>query len=213
MKLPRLYPILDAALLEARQCTLEIAAAAILEAGAEILQIRRKGHWTRADVDEAARVALLCGRTGAMFVINDRADMARLLGAGLHVGQDDIPPAEARRLLGPASVLGYSTHNALQLQAADGEPADYLALGPVFPTQSKMNPDPVVGIAGLRAWRALTALPLVAIGGVTRSNALSVLDAGADSVAVIGDLLPAQCSAQTIRERFEDWRRTMGAHG
>jgi len=139
--------------------------------------------------------------------------MARLLGAGLHVGQDDIPPAEARRLLGPASVLGYSTHNALQLQAADGEPADYLALGPVFPTQSKMNPDPVVGIAGLRAWRALTALPLVAIGGVTRSNALSVLDAGADSVAVIGDLLPAQCSAQTIRERFEDWRRTMGAHG
>ena len=212
MILPYLYPILDTALLDARQCQLETAAAAMLDAGAKILQIRHKGHWTRVLFDQSTRVARLCEQSGATLIVNDRADIALLLGAGLHIGQDDLPPLEARRLLGAAPILGYSTHNAEQLAAAAGEPASYLALGPMFPTQSKINPDPVVGLDRLRAWRQLTALPLVAIGGITRLNARRVLDAGADSVAVIGDLVPADASAASIAERMKDWQRTIGPH-
>jgi thiamine-phosphate pyrophosphorylase len=213
LKLPHLYPILDTALLGARQCPLETAAGAILDAGAGILQIRHKGHWTRVLFEQAGKVARLCEQAGAIFIINDRADISLLLGAGLHLGQDDIPPQEARRLIGAAPILGYSTHNAGQLGAAEEEPASYLALGPIFPTQSKINPDPIVGVERLRTLRCLSAKPLVAIGGITRNNAPSVLEAGADSVAVIGDLLTADCSAVSIRERMQDWQRTIGPHG
>ena len=209
MKLPPLYPILDSALLESRDCSLEVAAAAILEAGSRIIQIRHKGHWPRSVFDQACQVKRLCEQAGATLIVNDRADIALLLGAGLHVGQDDIPPAAARRLIGAGAILGYSTHNAEQLDAAAGEPASYLALGPMFPTQSKLNPDPVVGVDRLRAWRRLASKPLVAIGGITRLNARSVLDAGACSVAIIGDLFPADCSAASIRERMRDWQRTI----
>jgi len=211
LKLPRLYPILDTSLLEVRQCPLETAADAMLEAGAQILQIRHKGHWTRTLFEQAGRIARLC-ESAAIFVINDRADIAMLLNAGLHLGQDDIPPQDARRLLGSSSILGYSTHNDSQLAAAGREPASYLALGPMFPTQSKINPDPVVGIERLQVWRRITDKPLVAIGGITRDNAPSVLESGADSVAVIGDLLPANGSAASIRERMREWQRTIGPH-
>ncbi len=204
---PRVYPILDSGLLEARGCPLEIAASAMLEGGAEILQIRHKGHWTRDLFELARRVAQLCEQARVPLVVNDRADIALLLDAGLHIGQDDMPPADARRLIGGAATLGYSTHNAAQLTLAAEEPVTYLALGPIFATQSKMNPDPVVGLGQLRAWRRLLRRPLVAIGGITRQNALSVLEAGADSVAVIGDLLPADCSSASIRARFEEWKR------
>jgi len=184
----------------------------MIDGGARILQIRGKGQWTRHRFDQASRVARLCSGRGVALIINDRADIALLLGAGLHVGQDDLPPGDARRLLGDGPLVGYSTHSADQLIAAAGEPVNYLALGPMFPTQSKLNPDPVVGLDRLRAWRRLTARPLVAIGGVTRGNARSTLEAGADSVAVIGDLLPANCSAGSIRERMQDWQRTIGRH-
>jgi thiamine-phosphate pyrophosphorylase len=213
LKLPRLYPILDTALLEARQCEIEIVAGAMLDAGARILQIRNKGHWTRILFEQASRVARLCEQAGATLIINDRADIALLLGAGLHLGQDDIPPRDARLLLGEGPPLGYSTHNAEQLVAASSEPASYLALGPMFPTQSKINPDPVVGISHLRDWRRLTTKPLVAIGGITRGNAPSVLEAGADSVAVIGDLITADGSVASIIQRMKDWQRTIGPHG
>ena len=212
MILPCLYPILDTALLDARQCLLETAAAAMLDVGARILQIRHKGHWTRILFDQATRVARLCEQSAAPLIVNDRADIALLLGAGLHIGQNDIPPLDARRLIGAAPILGYSTHNAEQLVAAAGQPASYLALGPMFPTQSKINPDPVVGVEHLRTWRHLTARPLVAIGGITRHNAQAVLEAGADSVAVIGDLVPADASAASIAERMKDWQRTIGPH-
>jgi thiamine-phosphate pyrophosphorylase len=129
----------------------------------------------------------------------------------LHVGQDDLPPQDARRLIGPEALLGYSTHNAEQLLAAALEPVSYLAIGPVFATQSKVNSGPVVGILRLREWRALTDKPLVAIGGITRENARSVLDAGADSLAAIGDLLPPDCAARSIRERFEHWMRAINS--
>jgi thiamine-phosphate pyrophosphorylase len=205
--LPRLYPILDSALLATRHCTLETAAAAMLEAGAKILQIRHKGPWTRDIFEQARLVKRLCEQAAVPLIVNDRADVALLLNAGLHIGQDDLPPQDARNLIGATACLGYSTHNAGQLTAGAQELVDYLAIGPLFATLSKPNPDPVVGVANLRAWRTLTAKPLVAIGGITRENAKSVIDAGADSIAVISDLLPSDCSATSIRERFYEWQR------
>lgn len=178
-----------------------------------MLQIRHKGHWPRALFEAAGRIRRLCEQSGTTLIINDRADIALILGAGLHVGQDDMPPADARRLIGPGVTLGYSTHNEEQLAAEAGEPASYLAIGPIFDTQSKLNPDPVVGVEALRTLRNLTEKPLVAIGGITRQNARSVLEAGADAVAVIGDLFPANCTATTIHERMADWQRTMDPHG
>ena len=209
MTLPRLYPILDTASLAARACPLETAARVLIEGGARILQLRHKGHWPRTLFEQAERIRNLCGEAGVQFMVNDRADMAVLLDAGLHVGQDDMAPQDARRVLGPGRPLGFSTHNDAQLRAAAAEPADYLALGPIFSTGSKQNPDPVVGVGQLRRWRPLAARPLVAIGGITRHNALSVLEAGADSLAVIGDLLPEPCMAETLRERIEEWRQLL----
>jgi thiamine-phosphate pyrophosphorylase len=209
LRLPRLYPILDTGLLEARGCRLETAAAAMVKAGAGVLQIRHKGHWPRGLFEEAERVAAICAQANVTLVVNDRADIALLLHAGLHVGQDDLPPANARGLIGNGVLLGFSTHNSEQLSAAAMEPVDYVAIGPIFPTQSKMNPDPIVGVARLAELRALTARPLVAIGGITRENCSLALDAGADSVAVISDLLPADCSSVAIHGRFREWRSRM----
>ena len=202
MILPRFYPILDSGLLERRGIAPLQAAREILDAGARILQFRHKGHLTGEAFEQMEKVARLCLDAGATYVVNDRADIARLLGAVLHVGQDDLPPAAARRVIGPELGLGFSTHNEAQLRAAAQEPVDYVALGPVFGTASKDNPDPVVGLEELRRLRPLALLPLVAIGGVTRANAVSVLEAGADSVAVIGDLYPESGS---IRGRALEW--------
>ncbi len=207
MKLPRIYPILDSGSLQARGISLETGAAAMLEGGAGILQIRHKAHWTRGFWASAQQVAGMCRESGAMLVVNDRADFALLLEAGLHVGQDDLPPRDARRLLGRDAIIGFSSHDARQLAAAGGEPVDYVAFGPIFATASKQNPDPVVGTAELERLRPLIEKPLVAIGGITLENAASVLAAGADSVAVIAGLLPPQASARSIRERMEEWRR------
>jgi thiamine-phosphate pyrophosphorylase len=207
MQLPRVYPILDTESLETRGIGLQTAAAAMLAGGAGILQFRHKTHWSR-DVFEAARgVARLCRDAGACFVVNDRADFAMLLEAGLHVGQDDLSPRDARMLLGPDALLGFSSHNADQILAAAGEPVDYVALGPMFPTVSKRNPGPVAGVEALRRCRALCSKSLVAIGGITRGNALEVLNAGADSVAVIADLLPRAATARSLRERMEEWQQ------
>jgi thiamine-phosphate pyrophosphorylase len=132
--------------------------------------------------------------------MNDRADLA--LGAGfdgVHVGQDDLTPAAARLVIGRELVLGVSTHNPQQLTDADNTSADYVAIGPVFTTSTKMNPDPVMGLEKLRAARELTSKPLVAIGGITRTNVGEVIRAGADSVAVIADLL---ASPQKSAEEF-----------
>jgi thiamine-phosphate pyrophosphorylase len=195
MKLPAFYPVLDTELLARRGTTAIAAAEAILEAGARILQFRHKGFFSRTVFEEASRVAELCRAANALFVMNDRADMAMLLNAALHLGQDDLAPADARRILAPGGIIGFSTHNEQQLRAGDCEPVDYLAIGPIFPTASKENPDPVVGLKGLRVLRPLTRKPLVAIGGITRETAPAVFEAGADSVAVIGDLYPDQAHA------------------
>jgi thiamine-phosphate pyrophosphorylase len=211
MRLPRLYPILDTETLVARGIRPETAAAAFLDGGAEILQVRHKGHWSRDVLEAARQVARLCREAGAPLVVNDRADFAMLLEAGLHVGQDDLSPRDARKLIGAEAILGFSSHNAQQLCAAAGEPVDYVALGPVFTTSSKRNPDPVVGVEEISRCRALLEKPLVAIGGITRENALEVLRAGADSVAVIAGLLSESPSAQSLRQRMEEWQQLVKA--
>lgn len=207
MKLPRMYPILDTESLDARGIALPAAAAAFLDGGAGILQLRHKQHWSRALFDRAREVARLCREAGATFIVNDRADFAMLLDSGLHLGQDDLTPRDARKLLGPDPPIGYSSHNLQQLCAAAGEPVDYVAFGPVFATASKRNPDPVVGVEQIARLRPLIEKPLVAIGGITLENAPDVLRAGADSLAVIGGLLPAAATPRALRERMEQWQQ------
>ena len=207
MKLPRWYPILDTGLLASRSCDLMIAAEGLLDGGAQIVQLRHKGHWTRSLFEDAQALADLCRERGALFVINDRADMASITRAALHVGQDDLAPSDARRVIGDSLALGYSTHNEMQLREAAQEPVDYVALGPIFGTTSKINPDPEVGVNELRRLRSLTIRPLVAIGGITRDRAADVLKAGADAVAVINDMCPSENTLNAWRQRAEEWMK------
>jgi thiamine-phosphate pyrophosphorylase len=211
MRLPRVYPILDTESLAAREIRVETAAGAFLEGGAVILQIRHKSHWTRAVFDSARAVSRLCREAGATLIVNDRADIALLLEAGVHVGQDDLAPRDVRTLIGPDPPLGFSSHNMRQLVAAGGEPVDYVAFGPVFPTASKQNPDPVVGVDEIRRCRPLLDKPLVAIGGVSLDNARAVLDAGADSLAIIAGLIPESPTPQSLRRRMEQWQQLLKA--
>lgn len=199
----RLYAIADTAFLERRRLAVVEYVKLLLAEGVRLVQLRHKGHYSRAVFAEAERIAAMCREAEAQLVIDDRGDIARALGAGLHVGQDDLPPRDARRVVGGA-MLGFSTHNAAQLAAGDGEPADYLAVGPVFATASKENPDPVLGVAEVARLRALTRKPLVAIGGITLENAGLVFAAGVDSVAVISDLVPEHGD---VRGRIREWVR------
>jgi thiamine-phosphate pyrophosphorylase len=199
LTLPRFYPIVDSEIAARFGIEPLAAASEILEGGAKILQFRHKGFFSRDVAATIGRIADLCHQAGALFVVNDRADIARVVGAGVHLGQDDLSPLSARTIVGPETVIGFSTHNESQLRAAADEAADYLALGPIFGTSSKENPDPVVGLESLRQLRPLTLRPLVAIGGITRDNADRVLAAGADSVAIIRDLFP------DVRARAREW--------
>ena len=208
--LPKFYPILDSVVAAARGYDPLEAAEQIISAGAGILQFRHKSFVTRETLATLERLAAMCREAGIPFVVNDRADLAVLVRAALHLGQDDLPPRAARRVTGADTVIGFSTHNEAQLRAAADEPVDYVALGPIFGTASKQNPDPVVGVAELRRLRPLTGRPLVAIGGITRENARGVVEAGADSVAVIGDLFPVADSSGGIRARIREWLDVLG---
>jgi thiamine-phosphate pyrophosphorylase len=199
MILPRFYPILDTSTLRRHNLQAVPAAEGLLEAGVRILQLRHKDHFDRATYEQTEQVAALCRKAGATFVINDRVDIAMLLDAAVHVGQDDIPPREARRIAGAKRLIGFSTHNETQLLAAATEPIDYVALGPIFGTASKLNPDPEVGLEELRRLKPLARTALVAIGGITRRSAPEVWAAGADSIAVVGDLYP------DVRRSAEEW--------
>ena len=207
MTLPRFYPILDVETFHRRGGDPVEAARAIIEGGALILQWRSKEALTRDHLARAERVARFCRDMSVQFVVKDRADLAMLVAAGLHIGQEDLPAPAARRLVGEDAILGLSTHNAEQLREAgsSGVRLDYLALGPLFRTTSKENPDPAIGCDQCREWRGLTTLPLVAIGGINRVNARDVLDAGADSVAVIWDLVPDPYSPLALCRRVEEW--------
>lgn len=191
--LPRLYPILDAGELERRRLEPLDVALAWLDAGVALFQLRAKRLVGGAYLELARKLAVLADAHNTTFIVNDRADIARLSGAaGVHLGQEDLSPNDVRPLVGRGAVVGLSTHNERQLTAALQEPVDYVAIGPVFPTTSKANPDPVVGLAGVeRAARLARArgVPLVAIGGIGFERAAEVLGAGASSVAVISGLL------------------------
>lgn len=205
--LPAFYPILDVAALNAQGIHPVAAASAILSGGARILQLRHKQHLSREMFDVAQQAAALCAQHGATFVMNDRADVARILSCGLHLGQDDLPCAEARAVMG-AGLLGFSTHTREQLESASLA-ADYLALGPIFATSSKANPGPVVGLSNLSEWRKLSTRPLVAIGGITLENARQVIDAGADAAAVIGGLYEGPLTLDLLKERTDAWLRQL----
>jgi thiamine-phosphate pyrophosphorylase len=186
--LPRLYPIVDAACFPTTENRAAFAEE-LLSAGCTLLQYRNKSGDAKIMLEHARELKHRFPST-VKLIMNDRADLCLMAEFdGVHVGQEDLSPDSARNIIGPARWLGVSTHNPAQLSEADQTSADYLAIGPVFPTSKKENPDPVVGLEGVRRARQLTRKPLVAIGGITRANAASVIAAGADSVAVISDLL------------------------
>jgi thiamine-phosphate pyrophosphorylase len=197
--LPRFYPIVDTSALRGRGVAPLAVFEALVAGGAAIIQLRHKAEWTREVFGLAQEMAAKSRSAGVTFVVNDRADVALAVGAeGVHLGQTDLTPYAVRSFAGDRLIIGLSTHNEEQLRAAAAEPADYLALGPVFGTQSKERPDPIVGVAELGRLRSLTPRPLVAIGGITRGNAGSVWSAGANSCAVIADYLSG------------DWRTSIG---
>ncbi|MGO8718207.1 MAG: thiamine phosphate synthase [Acidobacteriaceae bacterium] len=191
--LARLYPILDTDLLAARSLQLTSVAADWRAAGVTLIQYRNKQGSAREMLRDAALLREIFPASGEVrLIFNDRPDLALVSGFdGVHVGQGDVPAEDARRIVGSNRWVGVSTNSAEQVIEADKTSCNYIAYGPIFPTTSKINPDPTVGLAGLRAARALTAKQLVAIGGITHKNCRSVLDAGADSLSVISDLLPA----------------------
>ncbi len=206
--LPRLYAIVDSSTSESTRDLLAFAEE-LAAGGCTLLQYRNKSGNARVMLEHARelRQQSRAGVPASRFrlIMNDRADLC--LAAefdGVHVGQDDLSPDSVRKIIGPERWLGVSTHNPEQLSEADLTAADYLAIGPVFATSSKDKPDPVIGVEGVRLARQLTRKPLVAIGGITRANAASVIAAGADSVAVISDLL------RDPRKSAEEFFRILG---
>lgn len=175
-----------------------------MDEGARIIQIRHKAPLTRSAFELMGRIRTRAHGAGVLCIINDRADVAAILNAGLHLGQDDLPPASARRVA-PGALIGFSTHNEDQAARAAHQPIGYLAIGPVYQTSSKQDPDPAVGPAGVSAVRKLTHLPLVAIGGITAETAAHVLASGADSIAVIGGLAPDGLTLDILRQRIRIW--------
>ncbi len=202
--LPRFYPILDAGLLLRAGISIEAFAQELHAAGIRFLQYRDKEASDELLLERAARLRQIFPSSNSCLILNDRVSLLRAAHyEGVHVGQQDHSAADARAILGPDILIGVSTHGERQLVSAAMSAADYLAIGPVFATSSKQDPDPVVGLQGVRAARALTTKPLVAIGGITRSNCAAVIEAGADSVALISDLIPiGEISTQKIVEEF-----------
>jgi thiamine-phosphate pyrophosphorylase len=202
--LPKLYAIVDVSCFAMPlRTTAAIVdyARDLASGGATIIQYRNKVGSTREMLAHARELRHVLD-DGVTLIMNDRADVCIAAGfQGVHVGQADLSPEGARMVIGSNRILGVSTHTLEQLQEADAGPADYIAFGPIFATSSKRNPDPLVGLDGIRAARAATKKPLVAIGGITRANAPSVIDAGADSVAVIADLLssPVKVAEEFLR--------------
>ncbi|MEJ7711581.1 MAG: thiamine phosphate synthase [Pyrinomonadaceae bacterium] len=188
LELPKLYPITDVQLSGLSHAA---QVEALIDGGARLIQLRDKDASPRDFYTSAVDAMRVARARGTRLIINDRVDIALAVGAdGVHLGQDDLPPEHARRLLGDQALIGYSTHNIEQAMRALHTGASYIAIGPIFPTSSKNNPDPVVSLCTLGRIRELAGpLPLVAIGGINLENAKQVIDAGADSVAVIGALL------------------------
>lgn len=194
----RLYPLTDvrlSGLSHAEQVR------RFIEGGARLVQLREKHLSSGEFYDRAAEAVRVARARGVTIIINDRVDVALAVDAdGVHLGQDDLPPDAARRVLGDRAIIGFSTHNLAQALEAKEMPVDYIAFGPIFGTSSKDNPDPMVGLEGLASVRqAVSKIPIVAIGGINHENAPAVIRAGADAVAVISALLvpPGEIASQT----------------
>ncbi|HVP42103.1 MAG TPA: thiamine phosphate synthase [Terriglobales bacterium] len=204
--LPRLYAIVDAGRFAGHRkpaSALLRFVEELLAGGATLLQYRNKQGGEREILEQARQLRRVCA--GIRLIMNDRADLCLAAGCdGVHVGQEDLSPESARAVVGDRLWVGVSTHSVKQVRAAGKGPADYVAIGPVFATSSKQDPDPVVGLRGVKAARAATRKPLVAIGGITRANCRSVIEAGADAVAVISDLMTSP------RKSVKEFLRILG---
>ncbi len=216
----KLYAIIDRATLDARNVPVTEFASELRDAGVTLLQYRDKGNGPQEILRAAEQISDVFQGADATLILNDRADLAALAGWGVHVGQEDLSPADARAVvlrsiphpsqnregwatrLGGEGIVGVSTHNDGQVILANATDADYIAVGPVFATVTKENASPVIGLEGVRRARALTQKPIVAIGGITRENARSVIDAGADSVAIIGGLFSPGGSVEKVARDF-----------
>ena len=202
MKLPPLYPIIDFSCFAVKpdpMSAITRLAEELLQAGATLIQYRDKSNNPRRTLNCAQELRRIT-QERAIFIVNDRLDFCLACNAdGVHLGQDDLSPVATRKIFTSAGdstlLIGFSTHNLEQVREADSMPVDYVAVGPVFATASKANPDPVIGLEGVRRAREATRKPLVAIGGITRDNCRQVREAGADSVAVISDLLESPAKA------------------
>jgi thiamine-phosphate pyrophosphorylase len=202
MTFPKLYPLTDTRLskLSHAQQVERFAAG-----GATLIQLREKTASPRRFYEDAMEAMRVARSLDVQIIINDRVDIAIAVDAdGVHLGQDDLPPEKARILLGENRIIGYSTHDAKQAMAADSMPIDYVAIGPIFQTSTKENPDPVVGLEALAFIKSQISKPLVAIGGITFEQAPSVLAAGADSLAVISNLFLTGDITTRVREYLQN---------
>jgi thiamine-phosphate pyrophosphorylase len=198
-----LYAIVDAGVLATRGVSLEHFAQELRAAGVRLVQYRDKAGPPQEVLRGAAVLREVFANSAATLIMNDRADLAALAGFdGVHVGQGDLSPEDAKLVVGVGRMVGVSTHTEEQVRAAGASGADYVAIGPVFATGTKTDTEPVVGLEGVRRARGLTTKPLVAIGGITRENARSVIDAGADSVAVISGLFGQGESVEKVARDF-----------
>jgi len=196
-----LYLVTDTSLSRGRSTPTIVEAA--IRGGATVVQYREKSLSTRLMIEEAGAIAKVCRRLGALFIVNDRLDVALAVEAdGLHVGQDDMPAALARRLLGPDRILGVSAGSVEEAREAVSAAADYIGASPIFATPTKTDAGPALGLAGLSAMAAALALPVVAIGGINAANARSLIEAGAAGLAVVSAIVAAddvEGSARSLR--------------
>jgi thiamine-phosphate pyrophosphorylase len=205
--IPRFYPIIDPALLkDASVSGVSSFLRELISGGATLIQLRNKHEDTNEILSQAREMRRIKGlhSNRVRLIMNDRADLCLAADFdGVHVGQDDLSPEGARRIVGGQRWVGFSTHNPEQVRAAEQTDVDYIAVGPIFQTSSKRNPDPVIGLEGIRAARGLIRKPLVAIGGLDLENCRAAIDAGADAIAVISSLLDYP------RKRTEEFLRNL----
>ncbi len=199
LNLPKIYPITDTRLTKLSHAE---QVERLIKGGARFIQLREKYASPKKFYDDAKTAIEIARKTSVKIIINDRVDIALALKAdGVHLGQDDLPPAKAREILGEKAIIGFSTHSIEQAIEAVKLPIDYVAIGPVFATTTKENPDDVVGIEGVKRVReAIGNFPLVAIGGISAENVSQILESGADSAAVIKSIL---FPPEKIEENFQ----------
>jgi thiamine-phosphate pyrophosphorylase len=202
---PCFYCIIDAGVLAKRGVDLSYFAKAVRDAGVQLVQYRDKDASPQTILRNAEIVRDVFVGSGCLLIMNDRADLAALARwDGVHVGQSDLSPENVRRVVGAGRWVGVSTHTEEQVRMAELSCADYVAVGPVFATGTKQDAEPVIGLSGVMRARALTTKPLVAIGGITRANARSVIESGADSVAAISALIDEEKSVEKVARDFLD---------